>query len=193
MADSEVASLLYLSILLIALGGSMFGVYRGRMGKMLKGLLGWALIIGVLVVGYNYRETIEDAVLPAQTVSVGDGRIEIRRRFDGHYHADALVNGVAVEFIVDTGASPIVLSQQDAERIGLPMDRLDFSGRARTANGEVRLGDVRLSEIRIGDVVDQNLRAVVNGGEVHTSLLGLDYLDRFDNVSLNGSIMVLER
>ncbi|RED13296.1 retropepsin-like aspartic protease family protein [Pontivivens insulae] len=193
MADSEVASLIYLSIILIALAGSMFGVYRGRLGKMLKGVLGWALIFGVLVVGYTYRETIEDAVLPAQTVSIGTGKIEIRRRFDGHYHADALVNGVPVDFIVDTGASSIVLSQQDAERIGIPMDRLDFSGRARTANGEVRLASVRLGEIRIGDVVDQNLPAVVNGGEVHTSLLGLEYLDRFDSVSLNGSIMVLER
>lgn len=193
MPDSQTASLIYLSILLVALVGSMFGVYRGRMGTMLKSMLAWALIFGVIAVGYGYRDTIEETLLPAQTISTGEGRIEIRRRFDGHYHADMLVNGEPVEFIVDTGASSIVLSLADAERVGIPLDRLDFSSRARTANGEVRLATVRLAELRIGDIVDRNVRAVVNEGEIDVSLLGLDYLDRFKSVQIEGNVMVLER
>jgi len=73
---------------------------------------------------------------------------------------------VPVRFVVDTGATQIVLTQNDAARIGLELDGLRYAGRAMTANGEVRTAFVRIDEITLGGVSDQNVSAVGAGSRL---------------------------
>jgi aspartyl protease family protein len=121
------------------------------------------------------------------------GSIEIPRAGDGHYYLTAEVDGERVRFLVDTGATDIVLTRRDAERVGIDTGILMFTGRAGTANGTVSTASVRLDTLEVGPLVDRDVRAQVNSGEMETSLLGMDYLRRFARIEISGDRLVLER
>ena len=112
---------------------------------------------------------------------------------DGHYYLPVEVNGQPITFLVDTGASQIVLSSQDAERIGIEPDQLNYFGRANTANGQVRTAPVSLDTLTLGPITDRNISAWVNEGELNKSLLGMDYLHRFSNVQFANGRLLLSR
>ena len=109
---------------------------------------------------------------------------------NGHYHLTAIVNGTPLRFVVDTGATDVVLSTSDAERVGIDLDTLVYSGRARTANGEVRIAPVRI-DITLGDTQALGLRASVNEGDLFQSLLGMSYLSRFSRVEIARGELIL--
>ncbi|MAU52611.1 MAG: TIGR02281 family clan AA aspartic protease [Roseovarius sp.] len=188
----DLPSLVYLVILGSVIGLWFFAQNRASPGKLAQHAAIWGLIFlgAIAVVGLwgDIRQTVQ----PRQTVMTG-GRIELPRAPDGHYYLTAEVNGVPLRFVVDTGASRIVLSQQDARRAGIDTGELVYTGRAFTANGEVRTAPVRLDRIEVGPIRDTNLRAVVNGGEMEGSLLGMDYLHRFSRVEIAEGRLVLER
>lgn len=117
--------------------------------------------------------------------------IALDRDDRGHYRVEAAVNGVAVAFMIDTGASDVVLSPVDSERLGLRPDRLRFTGRASTANGEVALAPVRLREIRIGQLTRRDVDAVVNGSPMPFSLLGMSFLASLEGWEARGDRLLL--
>ena len=100
---------------------------------------------------------------------------------------------MAVDFVVDTGATDIVLTRADAARVGIDPATLRYDGRASTANGIVRSARVRLDSFRLGGVLDRDVTAVVNEGEMETSLLGMRYLQRFERLEIADNRLVLER
>ena len=138
-------------------------------------------------------DNIRSAALPPQVAFSEDGTIEIPKSYDGHFYVTALVNGAEIEFVVDTGASDLVLSQKDAVTAGLDPENLDFYGRAKTANGEVRTAPVRLESVSLGKFDDKNVRARVNGGDLDISLLGMSYLNRFPEITISRNRLVLSR
>ncbi|WP_308917329.1 TIGR02281 family clan AA aspartic protease [Jannaschia sp. LMIT008] len=170
---------------------------RHRMGAMVRMALTWAAIFaGVTLLVGIFLEDQSLMAPPRQAVVVdGDGglAIEVPRSRDGHYHMVMGVEGEPVRFVVDTGATDMVLTRDDAERAGIDLESLRFSGRARTANGEVRTADVVLDEVRLGDAVDRNVRAVVNGGEMSQSLLGMSYLQTFGRIEIENDVLRLTR
>jgi aspartyl protease family protein len=119
--------------------------------------------------------------------------IEVPRERDGHYHMTLGVNGAPIRFIVDTGATDLVLSREDAARAGLDLDELRYFGRAFTANGEVRTAQVRLDEVRVGEIVDTFVPAVVNEGDMRVSLLGMSYLQEFGRIEIADDTLRLVR
>ena len=98
-----------------------------------------------------------------------------------------------MRFVVDTGASDIVLSKADAGRIGIDPEELNYLGRAATANGETRTAFVKLDEIVVGNAVDHNVSAVVNEGAMSQSLLGMGYLQRWGRIEISGGEFRLSR
>lgn len=192
MQEFDFARLTYLVIL-----GSVLVVWfvaqnRASLGKLAQQALIWGLIFVGTLAAVGLWEDIRQTVRPMQSVVSGD-RIELPHAPDGHYYLTAEVSGVPVRFVVDTGASQIVLSQEDAERIGIDTKSLAYLGRAYTANGEVRTAPVRIDDLAIGPVRHENLRAVVNEGEMGQSLLGMDYLQRFSSIEITGGRLILTR
>lgn len=192
MESFDFPRLVYLSILGSVL--VLWFVVQGRqsLGKLVQYGAAWGLIFlgGIAVVGL--WQDIRQTVRPTQSV-VSEGRVLLPRAPDGHYYVTAEVNGEAIRFVVDTGASQIVLSRRDARRAGIDTGSLIFTGRAQTANGTVRTAPVRLDRIAIGGFEDQDVRAVVNEGAMEGSLLGMDYLRRFSSVEITGDKLVLSR
>ena len=147
----------------------------------------------MVVIAYGFRDTLRAGLFPSQMVQRSDGTIELQRESDGHFHATLEVNGRPIRFVIDTGASDIVLSRSDATKAGIDLSLLDFSGRALTANGEVPIARVRLEEVQFGNIVDKSITASVGAGELHTSLLGMSYLKRFPRLEILGDRMFLHR
>lgn len=185
--------LLYLALLLLFIGGGTVLAFRGQLGALLKQVSAWALIFAAVVVGYGLFTDQRDRSYFQTPVLSETGRIEIPRAADGHYHVVLGINGTPVRFIVDTGATEIVLSAADARRAGIDTESLAYTGRARTANGVVRTAPVRLEEVALGGITDRNIRAVVNSGEMDGSLLGMRYLESFGRIEISGGRLILER
>ena len=97
-----------------------------------------------------------------------------------------------VRFVVDTGASNIVLTAADARRAGFDPLTLAYTQRANTANGSVDTAPVTLDSVEIAGFGDEAVHAVVNAGDLDTSLLGMAYLSRYQLTFAN-DVMTLAR
>ncbi len=190
MDSNDLMRLVYLGVLLAAVSGWVLVEYRGRLGAALRNFMAWGLIFVGVAAGYGlWTDMRRD--LPHQAF-VQDGRVEITRAPDGHFYLPVEVNGRSVDFLVDTGASNIVLSQKDARRVGIDPSALVYIGQAQTANGTVSTARVKLDSLTLGPWTDKNQPAWVNQGEMDGSLLGMDYLHGF-KMEIDGRKMVLTR
>jgi aspartyl protease family protein len=120
-----------------------------------------------------------------------DGTMEIQRSSDGHFYADVQINGASVHALVDTGASGVALSRDDARSAGVAtsIGMNDVVGEG--ASGDVRGEYVTLNQVRVGQKTVENVDAVVlNSGEF--SLLGQNVLSKFDSIEIHGDTMVLK-
>ncbi|MGY6634041.1 MAG: retropepsin-like aspartic protease family protein [Alkalilacustris sp.] len=193
MGEHEVGRLIYLVLLGAVLVSYLLISHRSQLGALVRGALLWGLIFLGVSVGALLWQEVRDDLLPTRAVSFGDGRIELPRHRSGHFFATLDVQGVPMSFIVDTGATDVVLSRADARKLGLDPDQLVYSGRAQTANGLVRTARITLDEVTFGGFTDHQLRAWVNEGELEYSLLGMVYLERFEKIEISRDRLVLIR
>ncbi|WOS61203.1 retropepsin-like aspartic protease family protein [Sinorhizobium fredii] len=174
------------------------GVIRSRrhFGESVRLIAIWLLIAVGLVSGYAYRVDLQafgDRVLselmPGRTMVVTDSEgqqeVVLRKRLDGHFQADATINGEEVSMLVDTGASSIALTYEDAERIGLDPENLGYTLTVMTANGPALAAPVTLEQIAIGPIERRNIRATVAAeGKLDRSLLGMSFLSTLDSLQM---------
>lgn len=190
MDGNDAGRLIYLVLLLAAIGGWVMVEYRHRLGQALRTALAWGMIFLGVMAGYGLWHDIRHDVMPRQMVS--EAGVVVPRAPDGHYYLTVAVNGQDVLFMADTGATNVVLSQGDAMALGLDPQSLAFRGEAMTANGPVRTARVVLPEVAVGPFQDQRVTAWVNEGEMDISLLGMDYLGRF-RIAIENGEMILSR
>ncbi len=117
--------------------------------------------------------------------------IEIGANRNGQFFVEATVNGKAVRFLVDTGATHVALRPEDAGRLGFAKDKLEFSMSLRTAGGVVRAAPVVLDEIRIGPLIVRGVIGVVNKRSMSHSLLGMSFLRRLRGYEVRGKRLII--
>jgi aspartyl protease family protein len=178
--------------LLFLLGGVAW-FYRGRFGQAVQQALIWVLIFLGFTLAYSLLDPLAVALNLQPAVTNNGQDIVLSRDASGHFVTRLEINGTGLPFIVDTGASQIVISQNDAERAGLNPEALTYSNRALTANGFVEIAPVRLDRVRFGPHVDRDIPATVNSAEMGISLLGMSYLERFSRIVVEGDRMILTR
>jgi len=193
MGDYEIGRFIYLVILLVAVGSWVFVQNRQSLGKTLQMFAVWGFIFLGVIASYGLWQDIRQTVRPQQNVAVDAGRVEVPRAPDGHYYLTLEVNGAAIEFLVDTGASQVVLNERDARRAGIDTENLAYLGRAQTANGEVRTASVWVDEMSLGGITDTGVRVWVNKGALEQSLLGMGYLQRWSSIEIRNGALVLTR
>lgn len=119
--------------------------------------------------------------------------VELQRQSDGHFHAEAFINGRPVRVLVDTGATLVALSYEDAVAAGINVRDSDFIHISQTANGRARFASVILDDVRIGDVTVRNVRAAVGEpGRLSTTLLGMSFLGQ-TRMQMQGATLLLEQ
>lgn len=192
MNNAQTADAIYLSLL----GGALLLTYvlasRTNIGQMLQQMGIWILIFMGAIAVIGILPEIQSTVTPRQSVVDGT-TIVLPRSRDGHYYLTLNINNVPVQFVVDTGATQVVLTQKDAKRIGLNPLTLSYLGIANTANGTVRTAAVLLETVSLGTMKDTRVRAVVNDGQMNGSLLGMTYLNRFDSITIKNGELILSR
>jgi clan AA aspartic protease (TIGR02281 family) len=139
----------------------------------------------------SYPEDDADSAIEDEPEGEGDLEYVVRAGSSGHFLIDAWVNGEPVTFLVDTGASDIVLTLDDARRIGLEPRALAFTQRFATANGEVRGAPVVLREIRVGQFRVFDVSASVNEAALEVSLLGMSFLEQLSGYEVRGDRLIL--
>jgi aspartyl protease family protein len=173
----------------------------------------WVLLAAVSVVGVTHFDALKAiahrlvgtdmASLAATRTDVPaahsgpvrhDGyTVELPVSSDGHYHAEAEINGRAVTALVDTGATVVALTSEDAEAAGIYVSDKDFTARIQTANGAARVAPVTLDTVSIGDITLRNVRAVVcEPGAMPISLLGMTFLGELDRVDMRSGKLILQ-
>lgn len=193
MTGDQIGQLTYLALLGGAIAFWLLLRNRTRLGQMAQYAAVWGLIFLGAIAAVGLWGDIRQTVAPRQNVMADEGRIAVPRAPDGHYYLTLDVNGVPVRFVVDTGASQVVLTREDAQRVGIDTGELAYLGRAMTANGEVRTAPVRLESIGTGPIRDDGFNAWVNSGEMPESLLGMSYLQRFDSIQIADGQLLLTR
>ncbi|NNE51368.1 MAG: TIGR02281 family clan AA aspartic protease [Sulfitobacter sp.] len=193
MTDIDTGQLIYLVVLGTMVLGWFIMQTRQGLNRTLQHAAVWAMIfVGAAAAVGLWQDISRDAGRPMMT-QTSEGQIVVTRSRDGHYHLSLDINDTPVRFVLDTGASEMVLTQADAARVGLNVDSLNYVGRANTANGQVRTAFVKLDRVSLGDVTDRNVGAVVNEGEMQQSLLGMGYLERWGSIQIANGELVLTR
>jgi aspartyl protease family protein len=191
--------------LLIFLGSSIAGSYRGRAGQAVRDLVTWTAIALVLVAGYSFREELSSlghrvvgellppgAALRSETQIEGERSLRIRRRPDGHFIAKTQANGVSLTMLIDTGASTVVLKPADAQRLGIDVDRLKYSVPVQTANGTTYAAHVRLRNLTVGPISLNDVEALVaKPGTLKENLLGMSFLSRLRSYEFTTDMLTL--
>ena len=116
--------------------------------------------------------------------------VEVERGSDGHFYADAMVNGQPVRFLIDTGSSAIALTVEDARKAGIAVDPADYELLGQGASGIVRGKEVTLDTLAIDSIGDTEVKAVVVEG-ASVSLLGLPFLNQVDEIVIGKGKMTL--
>lgn len=194
MNNDDFVQLMSLVLLLAAVGVRTIGA--GNWGETAKNLSIWAIIALMFVAGYQYRFELQSiasrvtlGLIPSRPQpsmnAAGNRVLVIEKSASGHFEVDSAVNTADVKFMIDTGASSIVLTLQDAQKAGINVGDLSYSVPVSTANGMSMAAPVRLDEIVIGDIVRRNLSALVAPeGKLDQSLLGMDYLNTLSGFSV---------
>lgn len=181
-------------IMLTIFGGAAAFWSRSSLMRLMKVAGLWIVILVTVSGFYLYRSDFSErfmaSVDPAGVVSTGESLI-VQRSRDGHYWLRATFNGVPIKLMVDTGASNIVLSPDDARAVGLRSQTLDFTGRADTANGSVPFARATITSVGVGDQTFFDVPVTVNGAEMQGSLLGMTMLNKFASIEFRGDTLIL--
>lgn len=181
--------------------------------KNATGMAASWIIAGAICLGtFYYYEDIRPHVAAAFGVPVGlssndagpldaagdatpaGGTVQLRAGGDGHFHATAYMNGRPVEVMVDTGASVVALSHEDAERAGIFLKDSDFTHKVNTANGVAKVAPVTIAKIEIEDITVRNVEGVVSErGRLNQTLLGMAFLNRLNRAEIRKGLLILEQ
>jgi aspartyl protease family protein len=129
---------------------------------------------------------------PAPSPAAAYGEASIAKSADGHFWADAQVDGAPVRFLIDTGATAVVLKADDARRLGIEPEGLDYSYAVVTANGPAHAAKVTLGRVSIGGAEVSDVDAFVIDQGLETSLLGMTFLGRLSKMEATPDTMVLK-
>jgi aspartyl protease family protein len=129
--------------------------------------------------------------IPPGGAGNGAAGITLSRAANGHFYADALVNGATIRFLVDSGASAVVLTRADAQAAGIAAGTGDFTATAHGAGGDVKLKPVTIDRLAIGPVAAERIEGAVAERGLPVSLLGQTFLSRVSRVEISGDAMTL--
>lgn len=198
LSDSEDWRSIALQIGFLVLVASGLLARRLPWRQTARYVLIWGAAVSVLVLGVAYRSELTDAglrlraaLVPSYAVDSGAKELVIGQSQGGQYQLTAQVNGAPVQFLVDTGATDIVLSPEDARRIGLNPSALRYDRVYGTANGAGRGAAVRGLSLAVGPIRLQDVEVSVNQAPMSNSLLGMSFVRRLKSMRFEGDRLIL--
>ena len=198
LSQVDLSSLAVKIVLVVVIGSfALTLLRRERFASALQSALIWVVIALLLAIGYTYRFELRDVservlaeIVPGHMATRGH-TVEIVRN-GGSFSIGAQVNGARVPMALDTGASSVVLTQEAAKAAGLPLEVLAYTVNVDTANGRARAAPVTLDRLAVGGIVERAVPALIaQPGQLHTSLLGMSFLNRLESWEVRGDQLLL--
>lgn len=198
--SSELQNFVYSSIILISLIIGLFARKDIKFTKVIKYLGIWSIITFLIILLYSYRYNFSDfkqrilaEISPSSAQINKEGQIIINLSSDGHFYVNIKINGLAVKFMIDTGASDIAINADDARRIGIDLEKLNYDKSYQTANGKSFGASLKIKELEISDIKFYNVSASVSKSDMGVSLLGMSFLKQFRKYEFYQDRLVLTR
>jgi aspartyl protease family protein len=158
----------------------------------------WCGVFAVLGLLYTFRselqsvgDRIRSEIVPGYPVATGAHEMTISASEGGSFYIEGEINNAPAHFLIDTGATDIVLSPAAAERAGIDLAGLSYTRRFETAHGEGRGASVRLSRLVVGSIELHDVEVSINQSPMDSSLLGLAFLKRLESFEVRGGRLIL--
>jgi aspartyl protease family protein len=196
-SSDDTANFIYLILLLAFLVNAIIFNKKIKASKVILQLSCWLGIALLIIFLYSFRyefinakNRIKSELFPSSAIIQND-QIIINISQDNHYYIDLIINNEKIKFLIDTGASDLVLSKFDAKKIGIDFDRLNFNKIYQTANGQTKGASIILDNIEISGLLFKNIPASVNLSPMRHSLLGMRFLNNFKKYEFYQNRLIL--
>ena len=175
-------------------------LFSGALGRKAapRHLALWAGLVALLVLGYSFRGELTEVwtrvrseAVPSAPTAAAPGEMVVSRDEDGGFYVMGQVNGQPVRFLVDTGASDVVLSPADARRLGVDLSALAYGKPVETANGPGFGAAWTADSLTVGSAVISPMAMSVNKAPMSSSLLGMAFFNRMKSFRVEGSKLYL--
>ena len=174
-------------------------LFHGNVRAALGALLFWTVVLCGAVTAYAYRfelghvtERVMAVLLPGTVLDSGPKEVTVFRQEDGAFGLNAVVNGTSIPFVLDTGASAIVIRAEDAARIRLPLKSLVYDVEVSTANGPTLAAEAEVPRLSIGALAQVHVKVLVaRPGALRENLLGMSFLNRLEGFTVSNDRLVL--
>ncbi|MGC1356838.1 MAG: TIGR02281 family clan AA aspartic protease [Xanthobacteraceae bacterium] len=199
LSAADLGSLAQKIVVLVIAGAVALMLFRERFAQALTAALFWVSLALVLVVAYSYRFELHDIadrvmteLVPGHATTTAGRTVQVARAANGDFAVTAQINGARVSMVLDTGASSVVLTREDAKAAGLPLEVLAYTVSIDTANGRTQAAPVTLDRVGIGGLVEHSIAALVaQPGQLKVSLLGMSFLNRLQSWEVRGDRLLL--
>ena len=186
-----------LGFLALASSGLLF-VRQFNLKQTMRNILIWIAVGGALVIGFSFQNELRglglrlrSSLVPGYAVETGPRELTSSESEDGHFHVYGTINGTRIGFMIDTGASDIVLDPADARRLGIDLDSLKFDRPFGSANGIGYGAKTVVGGLVVGPIVFSDVEVAINKAQMGSSLLGMAFLKRLKSYSVSGGKLVL--
>ena len=171
---------------------------RINFGELIRNISIWTCLAALFLLGFTYRNELTrifyrvvGEMVPGQAIFIDGNSIILSVDMDGHFYANGKANGKSLRFMIDTGASDVMLTPRDAAHLGIDIRRLLFTKTYRTPSGIGLGAPYRLDSLTIGPLEYTNVAVSINKTDMATSLLGMSFLERLESFKFRGSKLYL--
>lgn len=182
-SDWNEARTIQLVIILTLVSGGVIFSRRFKLGEALRNIAIWSAIALVLAICFSFQDELRTVyfrlraeLIPGYPVMTSAKELVLTQSDNGHFYVIGQVNGMPVKFLIDTGASDVVLSPDDAKHLGIDVAGLDFSRPYQTANGVGYGASYRIARMVLGEVQLSDVPVSINQAPMSESLLGMSVL-----------------
>lgn len=199
LTGDDWARIIVYGILGIYIATTVPRLFRGNVFAALGALGLWGIVLLAVMAGYAYRaelravgDRIIAVVIPGTAIDTGDKEVTVIRRPDGQFVVNGSVAGRLIPFVLDTGASTVVLKAEDAAKMKIPTRQLVYDVEVSTANGRTLAAEIELPKLSIGALTQTGVRALVaKPGALSQNLLGMTFLNGLASFTISSDRLVM--
>lgn len=185
LSSHEISNVIYLVILTVLL---LMGFSNSKISghKIIQYVAMWSVIGLIALIFYSYRHEFNDVknrisaeLFPSKAIVKNHEQLVISISQDNHYYLTIKINNQFIKFMIDTGASDVVIDKNLATKLGINTENLYYDKIFQTANGQVRGASIYFNEIDVSGVKFHNVIASITSSDLAVPLLGMSFLKRF--------------
>lgn len=199
LTRSDWADLMFYGVLGTYFAVTVPKLFRGNFKAAFGAMAFWIAALFIALAGYAYRyelrgvaDRVMAMLVPGTAIETGYKEVTVIRRPDGQFVVNGAVSGRRIAFVLDTGASAVVLRAEDASKARIPLDRLTFDVEVATANGRTLAAETVLPRLSIGPITQRDVKALVaRPGALHENLLGMSFLDGLSSFTVSNDKLVM--